>query len=216
MNARLARKRVRGFGIIDTLVAVAMFGLILTLIGLEFVGVVDDTLHTRANTDAESQARVIMAKVTSHMRTSFFDYTDFPAQPTALPVVSPTPTASAGYVTFYRVSKGSLAGPIPTCTAGPGQNAGAPCPSFELVTIQMNPLKPGELDEIITPMPSGVAQPPIVLGRNVSAFTVTAQSATQYNVALTVSIPSSHCAGAVRSCSFTLDSVVYIGGLQSN
>jgi type II secretory pathway pseudopilin PulG len=213
MNARQKRRHAGGFSIIETLIAVAVVGLILTLIGLEFVGVVDDTLHTRANTDAESQARLIMARVSTRMRTSFYDVTD--NIPGPLPVVSPVAT-SAPYVTFYRVRPGGLQGPIPLCTPGNAHSGGEPCPPFELVTIQMNPIKPGELDEIITPQPGGTAGLPNILGRNVTSFTVTAQSSTQYNVEVRVSIPSSHCSGPARTCTFTLDNVVYIGGLTSN
>lgn len=214
MKRREKLRSAGGFTLVEMLVVISVFGLILTLIGLEFVSVVDNTLHTRANTDAESQARIVMGKVTTHMRTAFFDVTDaVPGSPR--PVASPYQT-SAPYVTFYRVAKGGLGGPIPPCPAGGIHNGGEPCPPYELVTIQMNALNPGELDEIITSMPGGNAQPPIILGRNVTSFIVTSPttSSTQYNIDLTVSVPSGHCGGPTKSCSFTLDNVVYVGGSE--
>ena len=200
------RRATRGFTLVEMVTVVAVIGLILTLLGLEFVSVVNSTLHSRANTDAESQARVIMSKVETHMRNAYFDYTDFSVSGTPDPVISPVPGSSAGYVLFYRTVPGQLTPGTQTC----GNNE--PCPLFESVLIQMNPIVPGELDEIDTPQPGGPAQPTTVLGTNVSNFTVTAEAADRYDVSITVSEPSGHCVN--QACTFQLNDVVYVGGTQ--
>jgi len=206
-----ARRVSRGITLVELLVVITIIGLILTLLGLEFVSVVNSTLHSRANTDAESQARLIMSKVETRLRSSYWDYTDFSGlNASPEPVISPLPGSSAGYLLFYRSSPGQL-----TTGLGPCGNPafdGAPCPQFETVLIQMNPSVPGELDEIITPQPSGTAEPVTVLGTNVTNFTVTGQGVERYDVALTVSEPSGHCVNT--ACTFTLNDVVYVGGNQ--
>src|ERR1700736_2279662 len=218
MSFRRSRRQDAGFTLVETIVAVSIFGLVLTLIGLEFVGVVNHTLHTRADTDAEAQARLVMAKVSTQMRSAYFDWTDYPTQLAinALPVISPTPgvlaTATpANFVAFYRVSKNELSVIPPVCTP-PASNAGAPCPKFDLVTIQMSTTKPGELDEIVTQMPSGVPSSPMPIGQHVTAFDVTpiAESSDkggQYEVRVTVTQPSGQCVG--NACTFTLDNIIY-------
>ncbi len=52
MSRRQRFRRSEGFTLIEMLVVIGLVGLILTLIGLEFVAVVNHTLHTRAETDA--------------------------------------------------------------------------------------------------------------------------------------------------------------------
>jgi type II secretory pathway pseudopilin PulG len=200
------RREQRGTTIIELMTVVVIVGLILTLLGFEFVSVVNSTLHSRANTDAESQARVIMSKVETHMRNAYFDYTDFSVNGTPDPVISPVPGASSGYVLFYRTVPGQLTPATTTC----GNNE--PCPQFESVLIEMNPLVPGELDEIDTPQPNGPSKPAIVLGTNVSNFTVTGEANNRYDIAITVSEPSGHCVN--QACSFQLNDVVYVGGTQ--
>jgi prepilin-type N-terminal cleavage/methylation domain-containing protein len=207
-----------GFTLVETIVAVSIVGLILTLVGLEFVGTVNHMLHTRAQTDAESQARVIMSKIDTQMRSAYFDWTDFPlpsGSPLAVVSPQPAPSASADYIAFYRVSAGGM--PVPVPTASPGTiNAGAPAPPYDLVTIQMSTTKPGELDEIISPPLGGPPSSPIPLGQNVSAFVVTfvntTVSGSRYDVQLTVSEPSGQCVN--NACAYTLNDTVYIGGQQ--
>ena len=85
------------------------------------------------------------------------------------------------------------------------------CPPFELVTIQLNPLNKTELDEVVTQLPSGIVEPTIVLGTNVTQFLVTPVSSNRYDLTLTVSEGNnSHCVG--NACSFTLNDIVYVGG----
>ncbi len=208
--SRPRNRATRGFTLVEMITVVAIIGLILTLLSLEFISVVNSTLHSRANTDAESQARVIMAKIETHMRSAYFDYTDFTGSPA--PVISPIPGASAGYVLFYRSAPGQLSPAMNTCSDG------APCPQFETVLIQMNPKVSGELDEIITPQPGGAALPATVLGTNVSSFTVSGQGTNRYDIALTVSEPSGHCTHDPNTgrdaCTFSLNDVVYVGGSE--
>jgi|GEM_PF-2200539 len=208
-------KRSSGFTLVELLVAIAVLGLILTFIGLEFVSVVDNTLHTRASVDAEAQARIVMAKVSGQMRGAYFDETDYPTAAPAqqLAVVSPIPVPSAsptGLVVFYRVSKGGLATIPVTCATG--ANQGAPCPPFELVTIQMSTTNPGELDEIVTAQPAGSPSSPTPIGQNVTNFGVTGISKNEFDVTLTVTQPSSRCVS--DACSFTLNNVIYVGGQE--
>lgn len=217
MSKHQRSRRNSGFTLVEMITVVAVFGLILTLLGLEFVSVVSTTLHTRANTDAESQARIIMSKVETHLRVAYYDYVDNPPG-SPVPVASPLPPLPGAspmptpFVTFYRVSAGGLVGSgTPTlCTVQGVSNV--PCPPFELVTIQINPLKLGELDELITPVKSGVQEAPIVLGTNVSSFNILPVSTSRYDVSLTVTEPSSHCVN--DQCSFTLNDVVYVGGQE--
>jgi prepilin-type N-terminal cleavage/methylation domain-containing protein len=202
--------RSRGFTIIEMLTVVAILGLILSLVSLEFINVVSDTLHTRADTDAEAQARLAMSKISTQMRTGYWDYIDFPnPSPTPYPVVSPLPnTTTLPYVAFYRAVPGDLSAGMPVL------GNGAPNTTFELVTFQMNALQPGELDEVTTVQPNGVASTPMPIAQDVSDFEVTADPTIfgKYDVRITVSIPSSHCTS--NNCTFTLDSVVYAGGTQ--
>ena len=128
---------------------IIILGLVLSMIGLEFYGVVSNTLHTRANMDAESMARITMSKVSNEMRLAFPDFTDnLPqkavVQPGGLPA-TPGPIAE-----FFTVQPGSLVPGAPIC--GPTHpNANGPCPPFNDVVIQINPKIPGELDETVTP-----------------------------------------------------------------
>ncbi len=214
MTIKRAAQQSAGFTLVETIVAVSIVGLILTLVGLEFVGAVNHMLHTRADTDAESQARVIMSKVDTQMRSAYFDWTDFPlpsASPYAVVSPQPVPSATADYVAFYRVSQGGMTVPVPTASPG-AVNAGAPTPPYDLVTIEMSATKPGELDEVISPPLGGPPSSPIPLGQNVSAFVVTAVPPNRYDVQLTVSQPSGQCAN--NACSFTLNDTVYVGGQQ--
>jgi prepilin-type N-terminal cleavage/methylation domain-containing protein len=215
-----ARRHSGGFTLVEMLTVVAVIGLILTMLSLEFISVVSTTLHTRANTDAESQARTIMAKVDAHLRAAYFDYPDFPPGASPVPVISPVPAASAtplGYVTFYRVRANQLATTPPTC--GPNQPyvQGAPCPLFDQVTIELNPRVPGELDEIVQPASGGGTTATTVLGTGVTNFSVTPMGGGSpngylYQVQLTVSKPSAHC--VANQCSFTLSDLIYVGGQQ--
>jgi hypothetical protein len=161
-----------------------------------------------------------MSKVSNQLRAAYFDVSDYPNMPAAnaLPVVSPLPINSptpVNYVVFYRVAKGGLASIPATCPTG-ASNFGAPCPPFELVTIQMSATTPGELDEIITPQPGGVPSSPMPMAQNVTGFAVSpiseSQQGGQYNISITVTQPSGHCVAG--GCSFTLDNVVYVGGQE--
>jgi hypothetical protein len=201
------------------LIVLVLVGLILTLLGFELVSAVGDTLHTRANIDAESQARVTMQKIDTHLRVAYYDYVDDPNPGTPLPVISPIPAptpSAAPYITFYRVASGGLSSTNPQqCkgsigSGGPLANSGAPCPPFELVTIQLNPSVPGELDEIVTPLPGTTQNRPVVLGTDVTNFGVTALSSDEFQITLTVSVPSWQC--ATNRCSFTLSHDVFVAG----
>jgi prepilin-type N-terminal cleavage/methylation domain-containing protein len=218
MSRHRDRRLSRGFTLVEMITVVAILGLILTLLGYEFLSVISDTLRTRANTDAESQARIIMQKIDTHLRVAYYDYVDNPNPLVAEPIVSPTPMPVSAtpvpYVVFYRVKAGGLANTTPILCPKGYPIAGAPCPPFELVTIQLNPLNPGELDELITELPTMLQEPPIVLGTNVTNFGVTAVSTDEYNITLTVTQPSSpnHCVD--NSCSFTIDDNVFVRGGQ--
>src|SRR5579872_274965 len=206
MRTRGRLRHNRGFTLVEMLTVLVVLGLVLSMIGLEFYGVVSNTLHTRANMDAESIARLGMSKVSNEMRLAFPDTTDNLALPAVV-----QPAATAGPVAdFFKVHQGSLGQPIPVCPAL-SLNPGAPCPPYDEVVIQINPKVPGELDEIITPV-KGKTLPAIVLARNVTGFSVT-PSGTQYDVEITVTAPSSHCVS--NGCSFTLDNAIYVGGLGS-
>jgi prepilin-type N-terminal cleavage/methylation domain-containing protein len=206
-------RRVRGFTLVEMIVVVAVIGLILSLVSLEFISVVSTVLHTRANTDAESQARTAMSKIGSQVRSSYWDYVDYPPfQDTG--VASPQPgTTTVPYIAFYRVTPGSLVSMPNPCTS-PGVNFGAPCPPFELVTIELSATTPGELDEIITPQPNGPPSSPMPIAYNVSDFEVTSVSSAgftnKYDIRLQVSQPSTHCTS--NSCTYTLDNVIFAGG----
>jgi prepilin-type N-terminal cleavage/methylation domain-containing protein len=198
----------RGFTLIEMLVVVGIFGLILTAIGLEFSGVVSHTLHTRANTDAEGGARIMLTGVSDEMRAAFPDLTDFPLGPPPT-VTQPAVNSTGPVAQFYRVHQGSLGDPIPACAA---PNNLAPCPPFDVVTIQIDPLKPGVLEKLAQPVAGGGPSVRTVLGTNVTQFAVTSNGdGTRYSVDITVAAPSSHCRN--NACTFTLDNVVYIGGL---
>src|SRR5579872_4308126 len=197
----------RGFTLLEMLTVVVVVGLVLSMMGLEFYGVVSNTLHTRANMDAETMARLAAAKVNKEMRLAAQDTTDNLAQPAIVQPGGATKPTPGPIAEFYRVQQGSLGQAIPIC--GGTINPGAPCPPFDDVVIQIDPKVPGELDEIVTPVKTGIAETPIVLARNVTGFTVT-PNGSQYDLAITITTPSTHCVS--NGCSFTINTAVYSGG----
>lgn len=214
-----SRRQLRGFSILEMLMVCVILGLVLSMIGYEFVGVVSTALHTRANTDAQAQSRLIMTKVEHEMHAAFPDISDCPSFPDAkncpsplgtLVVVQPAPKGTPGPVAeFYRVRQGSLNVAIPKCPT-----TQRPCPPYDLVTIQLNALVPGELDETVQPATGAGPSSTTVIGNNVSSFTVAPDQlsgSSDYTIDLTVSIPSTHCTS--NACDYTLNSVVYVGGL---
>ncbi len=222
------RRGSRGFTLAEMLTATAIIGLMLVLLGYEFDHALEHLLHTRSNRDMESTARLTMSKVTNSLRTASPWVFVTPGPPPTpdpnqvivnpLPVATPGATATA--ISFYRVQPGSLADPAKIGTDA----TGAPSLAYDLVTIQRstNPCNPGCADpspdylvESAINEATGSPEVPIVLGKDVTDFQVTAigsKEAAQVNVTLTVGADSSRCD---PDCTYTTSSSVYVGGGNS-
>src|ERR1700680_843578 len=106
----------RGFTLVETLISVAIIGLILLLIGYEFDAIIGHSIHTRSNRDMETSARLAISKVTNRLRTAspWVIGTPTPAPPAVAErvIINPVPTGAPGttgrFLQFYRVPPGSL------------------------------------------------------------------------------------------------------------
>lgn len=222
MTQRL-RRAARGFTLVEMLTSVAIIGLILVLIGYEFDASLGQLLHTQSNRDLEANARVIMTKTTNHLRTATSNVfgTGDAHQVIVSPALgltgSPPGGVTSNVLSFYRVRPGSLANPA----AIPITTGGVPTPPYDLVTIQVGPLPldkdltPDYLIETAVDAVSGApvpSEPPLVLGTNVTGFSVTGfgtQDLAQIDISLTVASRSDRCN---KNCSFAMNNSFRVGG----
>jgi len=204
------------------LTVVAIIGLILLLIGYEFSAALENLIHTRSNRDMESTARIVMSKVTNRMRTATpWVFSTPPADPSQV-MVDPLPTGSPGassnVLTFYRVHPGSLSNPA--AIPSPGN---VPVPAYDVVTIQRSTCptgcadkSPNYLVETALDLTTGASsETPVVLGRDVTAFSVTAlgsSGAAEVDISLTVTSTDPRC---TPNCSYTTNNSIWIGGQNS-
>jgi len=217
----------RGFTIVDTMISVAIIGLILLLIGYEFDAIIGHSIHTRSNRDMETSARIAIGKVTNRLRTAspWVIGTPPPAVPERV-IINPVPNTPIGTtgttLQFYRVHPGSLANPAAIPTPG-----NVPYPPYDIVTIERSNCptppcsdpSPNYLVETATDAQTGSAsETPLVLANDVTAFLVTAtgdskgQSA-KIDVSLTIKSTSPTCG---THCAYTTSSSVWVGGVQVN
>ena len=211
----------RGFTVSELVIATAIIGIILLLIGYEFDRSLEHLLHTRQNRDLESGARLTISEVTNSLRTaSPLVFTATPPPDPHEVIVNPvpvlTPGATATSLTFYRVKPGSLANPAAVATAGP-----IPNPPIDQVTIQrgVNPCNPGcgdpspnYLVETAVNLQTGVAETPVILGKDITNFSVTAtgsSDAAQVDVSVTMTATDSRCE---PNCAYTASGSVFVGG----
>jgi prepilin-type N-terminal cleavage/methylation domain-containing protein len=218
------RSSSRGFTLVEMLTSVAIVGLIFVLIGYEFDASLANLLHTRSNRDMESSARVVMSKVTNRLRAAtpwvFNPTPPLPGAPDPVilsPVPSTTPPGTSNVLTFYRVHPGSLVN-----ASGVHLDSNLlPDPPYDKVTIQRTTcptvgckdLSPNYLVETSVDAFTGTqSETPIVLGKDVTNFSVTAAgniSPAQVDVSLTVISSGPHCD---TKCSYTSNSSIWVGG----
>jgi prepilin-type N-terminal cleavage/methylation domain-containing protein len=222
----------RGFTLVEMLTAAVIIGLILLLIGYEFDAVLGHLLHTRANRDIESNARIAVNKVTNRLRTAspwVFNQGPFTAPfdvDTVIqqPIPASTPGTSSAVLQFYRVRPGSLSNAAAIPTPAP---ANIPTPPYDLVTIQrttcpypkcIDPSPNYLVETAVDALSNTPSEPPLVLARDVSNFLVTATGdpkghAAQMDILLTVVTNDPKCN---PHCSYTTESSVWVGGDQVN
>jgi prepilin-type N-terminal cleavage/methylation domain-containing protein len=219
-----ARGRLnRGFTLVEMITSVAIVGLILVLIGYEFDASLGNLIHTRSNRDMESNARVVMSKVTNRLRSAspwVFNPSPPPTgshQVILSPVPATSPPATSNVLQFYRVRPGSLvnAGGIHTDADG------LPDPPYDIVTIQRStcptigctdPSPNYLVESAVDAQTLAQTEPPMVLGKDVTNFLVTATgpvSPAQVDISLTVASTSSRCDA---KCSYTTNSSIWVGG----
>lgn len=218
------RSSQRGFTLVEMVTSVAIVGLILLLIGYEFDASLSNLIHTRSNRDMESNARIVMTKVTNRLRTaSPWVFNPAPPPPPAgvhqvimIPVPVTTPGATSNVLQFYRVRPGSLANPAAIPTPG-----NVPNPPYDLVTIQRSTCptpgctdtSPNYLVETAVDAQTGAqSEPPLVLGNDVTNFSVTATGnlfPAKVDVSLTVVSPGPRCTPV---CSYVANNSIWVGG----
>jgi prepilin-type N-terminal cleavage/methylation domain-containing protein len=213
----------RGFTLVEMLTSVAIVGLILVLIGYEFDASLNNLLHTRSNRDMESSARLVMSKVTNRLRGASpwaFNPSPPPSQLAHEVILSPVPAqspATSNVLQFYRVHPGSLV----TASGIPKDTNGLPDPPYDIVTIQRTTcptigctdLSPNYLVETaVDALTGSQAETPLVLGKDVTSFSVTAKGAispAQVDVSLSVVSSGPRCD---NKCSYTTNSSIWVGG----
>jgi prepilin-type N-terminal cleavage/methylation domain-containing protein len=225
----------RGFTLVEMLTVVVIVGLIMLLIGYELDSTISGYFHDRNNMDTQTESRLVMTKVVNRLRGAspweFFSApspsaSGGPHQVILIPAPGPSPAPTATSLQFYRPHPGSLS----LATAIPTSPAGAPDPPYDIVTIQRATCpfvgckdpSPNYLVETAvdasTDLPS---EQPVVLGSNVTDFTVSAQgnvSPALVTVSITVQNTAPGCHPAVPPpspppfCNYTAQDTVWVGG----
>lgn len=224
----------RGFTLVEMLTVVAIVGLMLLLIGYELDSTIHGYFHDRSNMDTQAQSRLVMTKVVNRLRgASPWEFASAPTpsasgqpHPVILyPVPGPSPAPTGTSLQFYRPHPGSLS--LATAIPTPSN---APDPPYDIVTIQRSTCpfvgckdpSPNYLVETAIDAKSGLqSQQPLVLGTNVTDFTVSAQgkvSPALVTVSITVENTTPGCHPAVPPpspppfCNYTAQDTVWVGG----
>ena len=225
----------RGFTLVEMMTVVVIVGLIMLLIGYELDSTIGGYFHDRQNMDTQTQSRLVMTKVVNRLRgASPWEFFSNPspvpsgaAHPVILyPVPGPSPAPTGTSLQFLRPRPGSLS----LATAIPTSPAGAPDPPYDIVTIQRSTCpfvgckdpSPNYLVETATDALSGLpSEQPVVLGSNVTDFTVSAQgqvSPALVTVSITVENTAPGCHPTVPPpspapfCNYTAQDTVWVGG----
>jgi len=144
------RKSEHAFTLIEMLFAMTILGIVLGLITLEFTAAIQNFRFSNAHLDAETQARVAMAKVNDVMKMGTPDVNDPPCVANSqkcsvlanfLQVASPNGSVSFFEVTDDHSDPGHLSDAGMTLNPGNGE----PKPQYEVVTILLDNVK-NELD----------------------------------------------------------------------
>ena len=208
-----SRQRVRGFTLVEMVVAMAVMGIVMTLAALEFKYVVEQHLFAESHLTAEQQARVAMAKVTGASRqASVVDSTPVPGITSQPAFLEPASTPGPRLV-FTQAA--------PLSPDMPTQN-GVPVPCYDkvqLYVLQPSLAEPGDLWEQADPYdPSKPCQTdyshmPLLVARNVQAFQVQPiagadQFSTGYRIDITIFDAEDHRIDSRAGALYRLSSVV--------
>jgi prepilin-type N-terminal cleavage/methylation domain-containing protein len=211
----LSKKSKRGFTLLEMMTSVFIIGLILLLIGYEFDGALNKLLHNQSNRDLESNARVVMTKVTNRLRAATVD-PQLPTSPGCNPCADDvilSPNGTSNTLSFIRVRPGSLTNPASI----PVDKNNNPIPPYDIVTIQIGtgagvgPLADKLIETDVDPTTKAVISTE-TLGDHVTAFQVD-NHGTSKNGAVDVTITtSSYSSRCYQNCNFTMTNSVYVGG----
>jgi len=216
MRLRRPARQKRGFTVLEVMTSVFIIGLILLLIGYEFDGALNKLLHDQSNTDMESNARLVMTKVSNRLRAATVDPQLPPGvgcspKPCSNDVIL-SPNGTSNSLSFVRVRPGSLFDPTKITVT-----KNTPTPPYDIVTIQIGTGSgvgsvADKLIETDVDAQSGLLISTETLGDHVTGFTVNNHGSTHdaaVDVTVTTASYSSRCN---QKCSFTMTSSVYVGG----
>lgn len=181
-----ARRKLRGFTIVELLISMTIMGIVLALAVVEFAMVFNHNSLMTANLTADQNARIAMAKVTNELRQAMPDLTDSTSGTVMVTPTQPPPSTAPTAVTFvqfYRVHNGTggLVNPIPTDANG------NPTPCYDLVTLNYDPALQTitrTVSLVVNSICTIASSNTNVLARNVTAFGASAVSATLLDVDL--------------------------------
>jgi prepilin-type N-terminal cleavage/methylation domain-containing protein len=212
---RTTRRHIllRGFTLIELMVASTILGLVMTVAVAEFTQAWKHYSKTTADISGETQARIAMSLVTQELRQAAQPAGSTPISPVASPdciaaggCTYPYPTAAptTGLV-FTMVDDSSITSADPNLL------------HYGTDVIKLNPAVPGpngsDLIETLTDTATATVTRQRTLARNVTVFTVAATSAGSYNVTIQVSPP--HRADQLAA-PFTMSSDVFISYFKPN
>lgn len=217
MSERRRRGASRGFTLLEVMTSVFILGLILLLIGYEFDHTVSHMLHTQSNVDAESNARVIMAKIETGLRAAT---PNLQAPNNTQIMLNPLTVGSSTSLSYKRVHQGALSDPNKVNLVN-----GAPAPAFDDVTIQCKTAcSPTTPDQLVETSVDDLLHTPVssrTIGHDVTNFSVDYNGGDSATGQVTIHLSVAHPFDAKRNnyttsrcnptCIFTVESSVEVG-----